>query len=436
MQALIFSIIFLGAAVLFLRNALAIRKQILSGKPVDVSGNATERLKNMLLVAFGQQKMVFKPVAGLLHILVYAGFVIINIEMLEIIADGISGSHRLFSGMGSLYNTLIAAFEVLAFLVLVSCLLFLIRRNILRIPRFLKPELNNWPRTDANLILVTEILLMSAFLFMNAADSLLQQAAHPHYHTAGCFPVSAMLTPLLSGFSASSLVFIERFCWWFHIVGVLAFLNYLPYSKHLHILLAFPATYVANLRPKGEFTNMESVTREVKLMLDPSADPYAQPASDAAPEKFGAKDVTDLTRIQLLHAFTCTECGRCTEACPANTTGKKLSPRKILMDTRDRLQDLHAFRAKNGKEAHDGKFLLGDYISEEEVLACNTCNACTQACPVNLDPLSVIIDLRRNMIMEESKAPAEWTGMLTNIENNGAPWQFAQADRMNWVNES
>jgi heterodisulfide reductase subunit C len=390
----------------------------------------------MMKVAFGQSKMQARPVVGILHFVVYAGFIIINIEVLEIVLDGLMGTHRLFSPLGSLYTMLISVFEFLAFGVLVACIIFLIRRNILRIKRFFSPEMEGWPKTDANLILITEVLLMSAFLLMNAVDSQLQVLGNEHYVKVGSFPISGLLMNVFSGMGESNLVFMERGLWWFHIIGIFAFLNYLPYSKHFHILLAFPNVYYSKLTPMGQLTNMEAVKKEVEMMFDPNADPYAAPPEPVGePERFGAKDVTDLNWKQLMDAYTCTECGRCSDVCPANQTGKKLSPRKILMDTRDRLEEVGKGIDKNGKDFNDGKSLLRDYITEEELLACTSCNACTEACPVNNDPLSVIVDLRRYLIMEESKAPTEWTGIFTNIENNGAPWQFAQADRLKWKDE-
>ncbi len=435
---IIFIFFFIAAFVLFFRNAVKIKRNIFLGKKVVIEGDKAARFKTMLKVAVGQSKMTARPVSAILHILVYAGFIIINLEMLEIVIDGIFGSHRVFSFGGSIYNSLIAAFEVLALLVLISCIIFLVRRNILKVKRFWKEEMTSWPRTDANFILITEVLLMSAFLIMNAADANLQQQQAEHYIKAGCFPVSSLFSSSFSTLSTSTLVFIERFCWWFHILGILAFLNYLPYSKHLHIMLAFPNTYFSKQKPKAALDNMDAVTREVKLMLDPSADPYAQPADSAelTPERFGAKDIFDLNRVQLLNAYSCTECGRCTSECPANNTGKKLSPRKIMMDVRDRIEEVGRNIDKHGENYRDEKNLIGNYISEEEILACTTCNACTQACPINIDPLSIIIDLHRNLLMEESKSPAEWTSMLTNIENNGAPWQFSQADRLKWSQEN
>lgn len=447
---IVFIVAFIAAVVWFTMNVRTISANIKLGKDVALGGSFGERFAVMARVALGQSKMVRRPIAGVLHIMVYAGFVIINIEVLEIILDGLTGSHRMFSALGGFYTLLIAAFEWLALGVLVACVIFLIRRNILRIKRFFSPEMTTWPKTDANLILITEILLMGAFLTMNGADMLLMNmdpavlAAHElgKYGAAGvsasAFPVSSMIAGLLPD-SPETLHHIERFCWWFHIIGILAFLNYLPYSKHFHIILAFPNTFWSKLKPKGTLNSLESVKKEVELMMVPNADPFATPAAlegeaPAEPERFGAKDVEDLTWKQLMDAYSCTECGRCTSVCPANITGKKLSPRKIMMATRDRIEETGPAKRKD-KSFDDGKSLLRDYISEEEVLACTTCNACTEACPVNIDPVSIIIDLRRFLIMEESKAPNEWTMALTNIENNGAPWQFAATDRLNWKDE-
>ncbi len=421
---------------LFAKNVRTIIRNIKLGRGLDRNDNKGERFSLMAKVAFGQSKMQARPVVGILHFVVYAGFIIINIEVLEIVLDGLLGKHRLFSPLGSIYTFLISSFEILALLVLTACVIFLIRRNVLRIKRFHSKEMTTWPKSDANLILITEVLLMSAFILMNAADAQLQNLGSSHYTPVGDFPISGMLVGSLSGLSETTLIGMERGLWWFHIVGIFAFLNYLPYSKHFHILLAFPNVFYSKLHPTGQLPNMEAVKKEVELMFDPNADPYAAPPEPVGePERFGAKDVTDLTWKQLMDAYTCTECGRCTDVCPANQTGKALSPRKILMDTRDRLVEVGKGIDKKGKDFNDNKSLLRDYITEEEVLACTTCNACTEACPVNNDPLSVIVDLRRFLIMEESKAPAEWTGMLTNIENNGAPWQFAQADRLKWKDE-
>lgn len=429
---IIFVVLLIAAVYLFSKNLSRIIRNIRLGREIDRTDRSSDRWMTMLRVAFGQSKMVVRPVAGIMHIFVYVGFIIINFEVLEIIIDGIFGTHRFFSSLGSFYNFLIASFEILALLVLVGVIVFLIRRNILKLKRFWSKEMTAWPRTDANIILITEVLLMTAFLTMNATDGILQSRAFDHYIQAGSFPVSSLFAGIFSGLSSESLVMIERFCWWFHIIGIFAFLNYIPYSKHFHILLAFPNTYYSNLNAKGRFTNMESVTREVKLMLDPSA-PAPPVDPNATPQRFGAKDVYDLTWKQLMDAYSCTECGRCTSSCPANQTGKVLSPRKIMMDTRDRLEEVGRNIDKQGKDFRDDKSLL-NYISEEELWACTSCNACTEACPVNIDPLSIIVEMRRYLVMEESKVPAELAGMFNKVENNGAPWQFAQADRFNWAN--
>jgi heterodisulfide reductase subunit C len=424
-------IIILGAAIyLFAKNAGKIRRNILLGKDVDRSDEPATRWKIMAKVALGQTKMVKRPVAAIMHFFIYVGFVIINLEVLEIMIDGIFGSHRIFSGpLGGLYNLLIGGFEVLAVLVLVACVVFLSRRNIIHLKRFSGTEMTQWPKSDANYILCIEILLMTAFLTMNAADYKLQLLHFEHYVKAGSFPVSSLIAPILPD-SAASLVMLERGCWWFHIIGILAFLNYLPYSKHFHILLAFPNVYYSNLNTKGKFTNMASVTNEVKAMLDPAF----VPENTGEPARFGAKDVTDLTWKNLMEAYTCTECGRCTSVCPANITGKLLSPRKIMMDTRDRLTEVGNNLDKHGKDHDDGKSLLDNYITREELWACTTCNACAEACPVNINPLEIIVEMRRYVVMEESQAPASLNNMFSNVENNGAPWKYSQADRLNWAN--
>ena len=432
---IIFLVVFLVAITFFIRNLNRIIANIKLGRDIDRSDRSTDRWKNMFRVAVGQSKMTRRPVAGILHIILYLGFVIINIEVIEIIVDGVFGSHRFLSAIlpFGLYNFLIGSFEILAILVLVACVIFLIRRNVVRIKRFRSKEMTSWPRTDANLILIFEILLMSAFLIMNATDGLLFTAGASHYVTSFSNPISQYFQFMFMGMDTATLVAIERFTWWFHIIGILGFMNYVLISKHLHIFFAFPSTYFANLNPLGQFSNLQSVTNEVKLMMDPNADPYAAPAADAAPpEQFGAKDVTDLNWVQLLNAYSCTECGRCTDSCPANQTGKLLSPRKILMDTRDRITEL-ADNKRKGKE--DIKSLLGDYITAEELWACTSCNACTDACPIELDPLSIIMDMRRYLVMEQSAAPTELNMMFSNVENNGAPWQFPAADRLNWKNE-
>ena len=426
-------ILCLGAGIYFFtRKIKEISRNIKLGRDLDRTDRPGERWGTMLRVALGQSKMTARPVAAFFHMLIYVGFIIINIEVLEIIIDGIFGTHRVLSFMGSFYNFLIGSFEFLALGVLAACFVFLSRRNILKLKRFWMKEMTGWPRTDANLILITEIFLMSAFLIMNATDSILQQRNVGHYHQAGAFPVSSLLVPMFQALPDLTLLMIERFCWWFHIIGILVFLNYVPYSKHFHILLAFPNTWYSKLTPKGQLTNMESVTNEVRLMMDPSAVPPAVDAT-AAPQKFGAKDVKDLTWKQLMDAYSCTECGRCTSSCPANITGKLLSPRKIMMDTRDRLEEVGNNIKLKGVDYDDGKSLLNDYISPEELWACTSCNACVEACPVLIDPLSIIIDMRRYLVMEQSAAPAELNGMFSKIENNGAPWQFSPADRMNWT---
>jgi heterodisulfide reductase subunit C len=432
-ENILFLILLVAAIGLFTKNVRKIARNIRLGQPVDRSDNPGLRASILTRVALGQSKLMFRPIPGLLHVIVYAGFIIVNIEVIEIMIDGITGTHRVLKFMGPFYNFLIASFEILALLVIVACVIFLVRRNIVKVRRFWAREITSWPRSDANIILITEILLMTAFLKMNAADAVLQTRGLEHYTSAGMFPVSSMLQPIFEGMSTSSLVIFERAAWWFHIIGILVFLNYLPYSKHFHIILSFPNVYYSNLNPKGKFTNLESVTNEVKLMLDPSA----TPSTDAPPTKFGAHDVKDLSWKQLMDAYSCTECGRCTSACPANQTGKLLSPRKIMMDTRDRLEEVGKNIDLHGPDHHDGKMLIGHgYITPEELWACTSCNACVQECPVNIDPLSIIVDLRRYLVMEQSAAPAALNAMFSNIENNGAPWQFSPSDRFNWSNES
>jgi heterodisulfide reductase subunit C len=430
---LVFIIALFVAAWYFRKNAGQIKRNIDLGQPVNRTNRKGERWQTMLRVAFGQSKMQAKPIAGVLHFIVYAGFLLINIEVLEILIDGIFGTHRILAQpLGGLYTIAIGFFEVLAVLVIVACIAFLWRRNVAKIPRFHQPEMKGWAFKDANNILIIEIVLMSALLIMNAAEANFAE------RVAGPFLITQYIAPLFSGLNLSQLIFIERFTWWLHILGIFAFLNYLPFSKHFHIILAFPNTWYSNLDAKGKFANNEVVTKEVKTMLDPAADPYATPTETASevPARFGAKDVQDLNWVNLLNAYSCTECGRCTSECPANQTGKKLSPRKIMMDTRDRLDEVGAnINANKGTFKEDGRSLLDTYITREELWACTSCNACVQACPINIDPLSIIMQMRNYLVMEESAAPQALNMMMTNVENNGAPWQFNQMDRANWINE-
>lgn len=439
----------LGIAIYFFTNKIKqIRRNIFLGKDKKIDDNKPERWKTMARVALGQSKMVIRPIAGILHIIVYVGFVLINIEVLEIIIDGLFGTHRILAFLGPAYNAAIGFFEILAVLVLVACIFFLTRRFISKIPRFHKPEMKGWATKDATYILIMEIVLMAALLKMNATDQILQQREidfienldpstviiPEHYsqngEQIGSFPISQYLTPFFENYSTDTLKIFERVFWWFHIIGILLFLNYVPYSKHLHIFLAFPNTWYSKLKSVGELPNMPEITNEVNMMLDPSkADPNMPP-----PDKFGVADVTDLSWKNLLDAYTCTECGRCTSVCPANLTGKKLSPRKVMMDTRDRAEELGKAKNENGGDHHDGKS-LHDYISQEELLACTTCNACAEACPVNIDPVDIIFGMRQYQTLEKSAMPSEWAMMNSNIENNQAPWQFSPTDRANWTKE-
>jgi heterodisulfide reductase subunit C len=435
-----FLILLIAGFGLFGKSLLKIYRNIRLGREINRSDRKAERWETMARVAMGQSRMTARPVAGVLHLFVYVGFVIINIELVEIIVDGIFGTHRFLSTIfgHTFYNFFTATLEVLALLVIVGVVLFFIRRNFYGVKRLTMKELFGWPKNDANWILIIEFALMVAFFTMNSSDFILQQRGILAAH--GSFPVSEMtLVPFLEIFSFDTIFLevVERGAWWFHFIGILFFMNYLYYSKHLHIILAFPSTWYANLDLYGKFNNLESVTKEIKLMMDPNADPYAAPAEGAeeAPSKFGAEDVFDLNQVQLLNAYSCTECGRCTSVCPANITGKKLSPRAILMKTRDRLEEVGRNIDKNGKFEDDGKKLLNDYISKEELWACTTCNACTQACPILLDPLSIIFEMRRFLVMEQSAAPQELNLMMTNVENNAAPWQYNQADRLNWAKD-
>jgi heterodisulfide reductase subunit C len=435
-QQIAFILLSVTAILLFSRNALFIRKNILLGRAEDYADHPALRWKNLLLLAFGQKKMFRNPTVAILHFFIYAGFIIINLEVLEIFLDGILGTHRLFSiPMGGLYIWLINAFELLALTVLIACVIFLCRRNILKLRRFISSDLDGWPRSDANYILITEIILMALFLTLNASDTLLQERNYGHYavHLTGNFWISGWMHHILNGMSNHRLVVLERTCWWLHITGIFAFLNYLPYSKHLHILLAFPNAYYARLWPEGRMRNMKSVQQEVLYAMQPELVP---PDSGEAviPAKFGAKDVFDLSWRNLMDAYACTECGRCTAACPANITGKKLSPRKIMMDTRDRLEEVGKNIRANGKFKDDGRQLLKNYISVEELRACTSCNACVEECPVSISPLEIILDLRRSLVMEDSDAPPEWNTMFGNVENNFAPWKFSPDERDAWKN--
>ena len=439
---ILFAILLIAGFGFFASSVKKIIRNINLGVDVDRKDNPKARWKNMAMIALGQSKMVKRPVAGILHIVVYLGFIIINIELLEIIIDGLFGTHRVFAPyLGVVYNVLIASFEILALLVLVAVTTFWIRRNIIRLKRFINRDLDGFPKSDANYILYFEMVLMTLFLLMNASDLHLQNVpgGFSHFIKAGSFPVSQFIAPIFNGMSNELVMLLSETFWWLHITGILIFMNYLYFSKHLHILLAFPNTYFANLKPQGQFDNLESVTKEVKLMMDPNADPFAAAPVDenAAPAKFGASDVQDLNWVQLLNAYTCTECGRCTSSCPANQTGKKLSPRKIMMDTRDRLQEVGKnIDANKGVFVPDNKTLLNNYITPEELWACTSCNACVEECPVNISPLSIIMDMRRYLVMEQSAAPMSLNAMMTNIENNGAPWQYNQQDRLNWKNEN
>lgn len=423
---IIFGFILIVGIGFFIKNINKLKRNIKLGTEVSLSGPKKQRWINMVKIALGQSKMVSRPISGILHIIVYIGFVIINIELLEIVIDGLFGTHRIFSSLGPIYGFLIGAFEILAVLVLVSVIIFWLRRNVVKIKRFLNNEMKGWPKTDANLIIYFEIVLMVLFLTMNAADVEFQSMNSGNL-------ISGFIAPLFQGLP---LNIIERTAWWLHIIGILIFLNYLYYSKHLHILLAFPNTYFGSLSPKGYLENLDSVTKEVKIMMDPTVDPYGSSDDNLSIEKFGASDIFDLNRIQLLNAYTCTECGRCTSECPASQTGKKLSPRKIMMDTRDRIEEVGSnIDLNKGVFKNDGKQLIGDYITDEEIWACTSCNACVEACPVSINPLSIILDMRRYLVMEKSAAPAELNNMMTNIENNGAPWPYNQMDRLNWNNE-
>ena len=438
-QQVLFVLISIISIWFFTKKVKEISRNIKLGRDEDLptgqagfSNNKSQRWKNVLLLAFGQKKMFKNPLVAVLHFFVYAGFIIINIEVLEIVLDGILGTHRLFAKpLGGFYTFLINAFEVLAVLVTLGCIIFLIRRNIIKLKRFVSKDLDGWPRSDANYILITEIVLMTLFLLLNSSDRALQIQGNEHYHDTGSFLFSGIFSSPLTSISSSSLIFVERTAWWLHIVGIFAFLNYLPYSKHLHIILAFPNAYFARLEPKGEMKNMPAVQKEVLYAMQPEL----APTDAAPPANFGAKDVFDLSWRNLLDAYSCTECGRCSAACPATQTGKALSPRKIMMDTRDRLEDVGKNINVNKVYKDDGKKLLHDYISVEELRACTTCNACVEECPVSISPLEIILELRRSLVMEESNAPQEWNAMFSNVENNFAPWKFSPDERDKWTQE-
>jgi len=436
----LFAIVLIIGFGYFYLNVKKIIRNINLGIAVNRKDNAKARWKNMAMIALGQSKMVKRPVAGILHIVVYVGFVIINIELLEIIIDGLFGTHRIFAPIGVVYDVLIGSFEILAGLVLIAVFAFWTRRNIIKLKRFFNSDLKGFPKSDANYILYFEMILMTLFLLMNASDLHLQNVpgGFSHFIKAGSFPISQFIAPVFNGMSNELVMLLNEGFWWLHIVGILVFMNYLYFSKHLHILLAFPNTYFANLNPQGKFDNLASVTAEVKMMMDPNADPFAAAPvlENAVPSKFGASDIQDLNWVQLLNAYTCTECGRCTSSCPANQTGKLLSPRKIMMDTRDRIEEVgRNIDANKGVFIPDNKSLLNDYITPEELWACTSCNACVEECPVNISPLSIIMDMRRYLVMEQSAAPMPINAMMTNIENNGAPWQYSQQDRLNWKND-
>jgi heterodisulfide reductase subunit C len=439
---ILFAILLVVGFGLFFKGLIEIRRNILLGRPIVRNDRKKERWQTMSRVALGQSKMGKRPIAAFFHVLVYVGFVIINLELIEIIIDGIFGTHRFLSTIlgHTLYGYFTATLEVLALLVVIAVVVFFIRRNILHIKRVSSTakDLQGWAISDANIILIIEFALMMAFFKMNSADFILQQ--NGVFHQVGSFPISQLfVVPVFQWFHFSDgfLMFVEKGAWWFHFVGILVFMNYLYFSKHLHIIFAFPNTWYSNLEKKGKFNNLASVTQEIKLMMDPNTDPYAAPTENAEPPaKFGAEDVFDLNQVQLLNAYSCTECGRCTSACPANITGKKLSPRKIMMSTRDRIEEVGKNINKNGKFVDDGKKLLGDYITKEELWACTSCNACVEECPILIDPLSIIFEMRRFLVMEQSAAPQELNLMMTNVENNAAPWQYNQADRLNWANEN
>ncbi len=427
---IIFVVVLIVAIFIFTKKVRSISGNIKLGKDLEIKDNRLKRWKLMARVAIGQSKMTTRLIPAILHLFVYVGFIVVNFEMLEILIDGVFGTHRVFSFFGGYYNIAISSFEIFGLAVMFGCIVFLMRRNVIRLRRFWSREMTIWPRSDANIILITELFLMSAILIMNATDGILQTRPGTHYSEVGSFLMSGFLQPLFVDMSGEKLIFVERFCWWFHIVGVFMFLNYIPYSKHFHVFLAFPNVYYSKLEPKGKMANMPSITKEIKSMLDESTE--AQPEEEEELGQFGAKDVRDFTWKNLMDAFTCTECGRCTSSCPANITGKKLSPRKVMMDLRDRVEYLGKQMKKNGADFTDSKSLF-DFVTTEELWACTTCNACTEECPVNIDPVSIILEMRRYLVMEQASAPGEINAIFSNIENNGAPWQFSPEDRLLWT---
>ena len=432
LQQILFLITLSIASFIIRKRVLRIRDNIRLGKNQEITDRKSERLKNVLMIAFGQKKMFKRIIPAILHLFIYVGFLVINLEVLEFIIDGLMGTHRIFAPyLGGVYHVLMNVFEFLAMAVLLACVMFLIRRNIISIPRFHSAEMTKWPRLDGNLILISEIVLMFAIFTMNASDQILQ-TRDAHYAATGTLFFSTFLTSILQHLNTSTLIFIERFAWWFHIIGILGFSIYVTYSKHLHIFMAFPNTFYARLEPKGQINNMPVVTQEVKSMLGLAV---ADAVAPAVAGRFGAKDINDLSRTNLMAAYSCTECGRCTSECPANLTGKKLSPRKIMMDTRDRMEEVGKSLESGGKGLEDGKFLLGDYITKEEINACTSCNACVEACPILINPLEIILELRRYVAMEESGSPAQWNAMFQNIETSFAPWKFSAADRFNWASD-